>query len=120
VPLNIDNPNLLTVIRDVIEEVRDIFQTSPYVHLGGDEVEMSAACFHEAGIPMFNYSTFETTLEQILIELEIPPSHVMRWEFSNERQAIPRAGKMTHYWLGHSYKQPTPMTEKPFFVSQGL
>jgi hypothetical protein len=120
VPLNIDNPKLLDIIRNVIEEVRDIFQTSPYLHLGGDEVEMSAACFQEAGIAMFNYSTFETTLERILKDLEIPPSHVLRWEFSNSRQYIWRAGKMTHYWIGHSYKEATPTTAKPFFVSQGL
>jgi N-acetyl-beta-hexosaminidase len=120
VPLNIDNPKLLDIIRNVIAEVRDIFQSSPYLHLGGDEVEMSAACFQEAGIAMFNYSTFETTLQHILQDLEIPPSHVMRWEFSNERQYMWRAGKMTHYWIGHSYKQATPITAKPFFVSQGL
>ena len=93
------------------------------MHLGGDEVEMSAACFYEARTPMFNYTTFEKQLEGILVELDIPVENVLRWEMTPGRHrvsAADRAGKMTHYWVGHSYKVATNETAKPWFVSQGL
>lgn len=118
---------MLPTIQNVIQEVREIFDTSPYLHLGGDEVEMSQACFNEANTPMFNYTDFEAKLEKLLIGMNVSLDKVLRWEMTPLRrgqhhqvQASDRAGKMTHYWVGHDYKKVTPETAKPFFVSQGL
>ena len=123
-PLNISHPKLLSTIKNVIEEVRDVFQDPPYLHLGGDEVEMSQACFKEANTPMFNYTAFEANLQQVLVDLNVSADNVLRWEMSPGRKhkvkSEDRAGKMMHYWVGHSYKKATNETAKPFFVSQGL
>ena len=125
VPLNLSHPEMLTTIRNVIAEVRDIFSTSPYLHLGGDEVEMSQACFQEAKATMFNYTAFEASLEGVLEDLNISSENVLRWEMTPGKHKVKpeeRAGKMTHYWVnwgkGHAYKTVT--NETSYFVSAGL
>ena len=125
IPLNISHPQMLSTIKNVIGEVRDIFEDSPYLHLGGDEVEMSQACFNEANTPMFNYTAFEANLQQVLGGFKyLRRTMCLRWEMTpgqtHKVKAKDRAGKMMHYWVGHSYKKATNETAKPFFVSQGL
>jgi hypothetical protein len=36
IPLNVSNPGLIQIIRDVMKEIKDIFTTTPFFHLGGD------------------------------------------------------------------------------------
>jgi hexosaminidase len=36
IPLNITHPDLIPIIRDVMEEIKDVFSTTPFFHLGGD------------------------------------------------------------------------------------
>ncbi len=119
------HPEMLSTIRNVIAEVRDIFSSSPYLHLGGDEVEMSQACFNEAKADMFNYTTFEASLGGVLEDLNISLDNVLRWEMTPGNHKVKpeeRAGKMTHYWVnwggkGHAY---TMSNDTSYFVSAGL
>jgi hexosaminidase len=54
IPLNIHHPKVMEIIKDIIQEVSEIFYTSPFFHLGGDEVHMAAPCFEEAGLDIYD------------------------------------------------------------------
>jgi len=77
IPLNTTNPQLLPILRDVIQEVKEIFDTSPYLHLG--DYKSSEECYQEVGMDMPDPSLFEYQLEDILTELEIPLDNVLRY-----------------------------------------
>ena len=47
VPLNVSNPKLRPILKDVLKEIIDIFDHPLYIHLGGDEVNMAQPCFDE-------------------------------------------------------------------------
>ena len=83
IPLNIDHPQLLPILKDIIKEVSEIFDTSPFLHLGGDEVHMSMPCFIEAGIEMFDYNEFERNLALIVSEVGVKKA--VRWEMTGQR-----------------------------------
>jgi hypothetical protein len=99
VPLNVSHPMLRPILKDVLKEVIDIFDDPPYLHLGGDEVNMAKPCFKEVGEKMFNYNHFESILREILLEIQYNESRVMRWEMSEVIDNLKRAGQITHFWL---------------------
>jgi len=99
VPLNISHPMLRPILKDVLKEVIDIFDDPPYLHLGGDEVNMAYPCFMEIGEKMFDYNDFESILQEILLEIKYNESRVVRWEMSDVIRDLKRAGQITHFWL---------------------
>ena len=135
-PLNVTNPNVLRVVVEIIEEVRNVFTSSSYIHLGGDEVHMSDPCLAELDYTIQNYSQFEHDLQQKLIEMNISLDHVVRWEtttsHSKRRRELNsthttqhnkkqhRAGNLIHFWSGLPYQLPSEDIPKPFFISTEL
>jgi len=98
VPLNISAPTLRPVLKDVMEEIVDIFDKPPFLHLGGDEVHMAQDCFDEIGEKMFDYNGFEDMLRSILLEVGYNDSQVIRWEMTHPVSGLTRAGNITHFW----------------------
>ena len=135
-PLNVTNPYVLQVVVEVIKEVRKVFTSSSYLHLGGDEVHMSDPCLAELNYSIQNYSQFEDDLQQKLIELKIPLNQVVRWETTTShskrrREADStqttqhdkeehRAGNLIHFWSGLPYQLPTKDIPNRFFISTEL
>ena len=99
VPLNVSSPKLRPVLKDILAEIIDIFDDPPFLHLGGDEVNMARPCFDEIGQEIFDYNDFEGVLKTILSEIRYDESRVIRWEMSDVLQDLDRAGKITHFWL---------------------
>eukprot|EP00536_Pseudo-nitzschia_multiseries_P000234 jgi/Psemu1/178023/e_gw1.3.6.1 len=124
VPLNVSNPSFWPVLKDVLTEVIDIFEDPPYLHLGGDEVHMAQPCFEEVGADVFDYESFETTLQKILKEISYDESRVIRWETTHNSPSHKRAGAITQFWhmspgegkFGFRYQNFTD----PVFLSTGL
>ena len=100
IPLNVNYPNISTILKAVIQEVIEIFDNPPFLHLGGDEVERSVGCFSELGLNPFQYDNFELQLQQILREINYPQNQVIRWEVTgpNASTADMRAGGIQHNW----------------------
>ena len=125
IPLNVSHPKLRPVLRDVLKEVIDIFDHPPFLHLGGDEVNMAKPCFNEVGVKMFDYNDFEYTLRTILMEIQYNESQVIRWEMSDVIPGLTRAGKITQFWfrtLGEPQWMRSYSEEfnNPMFLSSGL
>jgi Glycosyl hydrolase family 20, catalytic domain len=102
-PLNISHVGIYDMIESIIREVMGIFSTSPFIHLGGDEVEMAEPCFDDVGQDMMDYNVFEERLEGILKTLQIPQTRVARWEMTGQRDVRNRVGKIPHYWFSTNY-----------------
>lgn len=125
-PLNVEHPDLKAILANILREVLDIFDNPPFLHLGGDEVEMASRCFYENGLRQFNYTSFETNLKAILGELNYPLHQVVRWERTGQATSLQRAGNIEHFWEGlPGMKQNLATTMPngdmaPWFASQGL
>ncbi|KAI2501825.1 N-acetyl-beta-D-galactosaminidase [Fragilaria crotonensis] len=130
IPLRIDQPMVLQVIEDVLKEILDIFDTSPYLHLGGDEVFMSDPCFTELQI-WPNFQKFEDALREMLGRLNVNPKNVVRWETTGKDDLstfpsiarvkgkhLKRAGEVTHWWHNVPIKEED--LKQPFFMSTNL
>jgi len=108
IPLNISHPNFRAILTDVIREVVDIFENPPYLHLGGDEMELAKPCFDEVGADIFDYNIFEAMLQEILQEVGYPEEQVIRWretsfapQSAENRQLLKarrRTGAINHWW----------------------
>ncbi|CAB9507776.1 hexosaminidase subunit beta [Seminavis robusta] len=126
IPLNVQHPELKTILKGVIGEVLDIFGDPPFLHLGGNELFLSSPCFHELNRQPFDYGPFEQLLQDVLEDLKYPASQVLRWEATdpehkhsqqNDNTTLRRTGAIQHYWQ----TLPTsPDQQQPFFVSTGL
>ena len=143
-PLNISHTGIYEMIHDIIKEVMTIFSSSPYLHLGGDEVELAKACFDDVNQEMLDYNLFEEKLAEILETLQIPQSRVVRWEMTGQADVKTRVGKIPQYWFSTNYMGEPDHVERekdapaidplkreldnnpnltrvaPLFVSQGL
>jgi hypothetical protein len=92
----------------VIREVLEIFENPPYLHLGGDEMELAKPCFDELRAEMFDYNEFEGLLQVILSEVGYPEEQVIRWRETSfapqsarnqtRLRAKKRAGVINHWW----------------------
>lgn len=83
-PLNLHNPNVTRIVQTVLREIVQIFDSSPFLHLGGNDMRWSVRCLEEIEYLSFpsHYQTFETNLEHFLrIELQ-SKQQVVRWESS--------------------------------------
>ena len=114
--LNVTHPDLPDMLSNILTELIDIFDP-PFLHLGGDEVNMAAPCFQQLGIPMFDYQAFEQLLKGIIQKVGYPEDKVVRWEMTGQK-TLERAGGMEHFWESH----PGVRHEAtgPFFVSTWL
>ncbi|KAG7366005.1 beta-N-acetylhexosaminidase [Nitzschia inconspicua] len=128
VPLNVSNPKLFPILKDVLSEIVDIFDRPPYLHLGGDEVDMAGSCFEEIGEDPFSYDAFEMMLGEIVREIGYNESQIVRWETTGsiDRTDSQRTGKITHFWYEHPGKSPIwrkrygANFSSPVFLSSGL
>jgi hypothetical protein len=121
IPLNVTHPALRTILTDVLKELVDIFDDPPFVHLGGDEVNMAGPCFQEVGATIFDYPAFEVLLKKIIADVGYPEERVVRWEMTGQAN-LERAGGIEQYWLSHPGQrgQRRPLPKGPFFVSTWL
>lgn len=122
-PLNASHPELMTVLKDVMIEVKDIFSTTPFFHLGGDELEMSRQCFTDVNMEMLDYNLFEAELKKMLTEVGIEEEQVVRWEMTGQGQGKyesveTRVKGIDHYWYSRHYQDRT--AAKRVFCSHGL
>jgi Glycosyl hydrolase family 20, catalytic domain len=130
IPLNVEHPQLKTILKRIIGEVLDIFDNPPLLHLGGDELDMSSPCFKELHKKHFDYVKFETLLGEILGELNYSPDRVLRWEetaLPTVKELMhpkpPRTGGIHHFWHYLPGKQPNKQVNwkgKAFFVSHEI
>jgi hypothetical protein len=119
-PLNMTHVGLYDMLRDIISETRSIFYTSPYLHLGGDELHMSQDCFTELGLPMDNYTIFEDKLREVVSSLGIEEEFIVRWETTGQPPEN-RVGKVVHWWESLRFHNTSHNWTKPHvFVSKGL
>ena len=124
-PLNVDHPELKAILSNILKEILDIFDNPPFMHLGGDEVNMADPCFFEIGRRPFNYTNFETDLKDVLAGLNYPLDQVIRWERTGQSLSLQRAGNIEHFWESLPGMQ-APMgklpngTLAPWFASKGL
>ena len=124
-PLNVDHPELKTILSNILKEILDIFDNPPFLHLGGDEVNMADPCFFEIGKRPFNYTNFETDLKDVLAGLNYPLDQVIRWERTGQSLSLQRAGNIEHFWESLPGMQ-APMGKlpngklAPWFASRGL
>lgn len=119
------SPKLRPVLKDILEEIVDIFDKPPYLHLGGDEVDMAKPCFDEIGETMFDYNDFENMLRSVLLEVGYNDTQVIRWEMTHIPKGLTRAGDITQFWFGHLGEEVWLQKygkdfSKPVFLSTGL
>ncbi len=117
VPINVTHPDLAKILTSILQEVREVFYTSPFLHLGGDEVHMAKPCFDELGEELFDYGPFEIMLKEVLKNLNISNDMVLRWEMTGQ-QLEGRAGKMIHFWESDPGQRIN--ATGPYFISNGL
>lgn len=93
-PLNVEHPQIKTILKGILKEIIDIFGNPPFLHLGGDEVNMADPCFDEVHKIPFDYANFESDLKGILRELRYPEERVIRWERTGQSISLKRAGEL--------------------------
>jgi Glycosyl hydrolase family 20, catalytic domain len=99
-PLNVTHKDIKPILTDVIKEVASIFDDPPFLHLGGDEVNMADDCFHEVGSERFDYPDFERVLKDIIKDSGYPEDRIVRWEMTGQAN-LDRAGAIEHFWESH-------------------
>lgn len=112
---NVTNPMFTAIVFSVIHELRSIFNTTQYIHLGYDERQEAKGCNAEAKETP-DISKFERKLEFLLNQLKIPLDDVVRWENTEGHVYSDRTGKITHY-RGNT---PDPSLLEPYFISTNL
>ena len=132
-PLNLTHPKLQTMVRQVLVEVLDIFHTTPFLHLGGDELDLFASCLHE--VRKKDYATDLAAFEQFLqtlMAVELKGVQVVRWSHRGDNDAnkpstdkraatlekVPRVADITHYAYSSDYPNITDLN--PVFTSTDL
>lgn len=116
-PLNVTHHDIKPILTDVIKEIVDIFDNPPFLHLGGDEVNMADPCFHEVGHEVFDYPAFELILKDIIKDSGYPEDRVVRWEMTGQAN-LNRAGGIEHFWESHPGVRHN--AQGKFFVSTWL
>ena len=99
-PLNVSHSEIKPILTDIIKEIVEIFDDPPFLHLGGDEVNMADPCFHEVGKQRFDYPAFEVVLKDIIKDSGYPEDRVVRWEMTGQDN-LDRAGAIEQFWESH-------------------
>jgi hypothetical protein len=77
IPINIGHAQVRSILKDVLQEVLEIFDQPPFLHLGGDDLHLTEPCWQEAEM-VPNYPQFESNLAAILQDLNYPVENVIR------------------------------------------
>jgi hypothetical protein len=96
---NVNSPELLPVLYSVIGELRSLFNSSKFFHLGTDERSAASACWDEADETP-NFEKFESKLEALLALVNLAPEETVRWENTEGFRYPTRAGGVTQYSAG--------------------
>jgi hypothetical protein len=136
IPLNVENHTLVvSFLESMVQEVLDIFEQPPYLHLGGDEVHLSQPCLDEVHAQV-DLHAFEYALANMLAKF-YALDRIVRWESqgkygptgiselkkviekrkSQKRQDSFRAGKIVHWWRNIP---PLEEQNQPFLISTDL
>lgn len=104
IPLNLEHPQISTILYNVLEEILTIFDHPPMLHLGGTmSLRDSDGCFEEADIKGGTgkyWETFEGILGEVLKKLSYPEEQVIRLEYlRDESMPVDRVGGIEHYWM---------------------
>jgi Glycosyl hydrolase family 20, catalytic domain len=99
IPINVTHPAIFPLLETVLREIIDIFDDPPFLHLGGDEVNMAGPCFQEVHEPEPDYQLFEQRLEKVVETIGYPQDRIVRWEMTGQAN-LQRVGKMQQYWFG--------------------
>ena len=116
-PLNVTHHGLRELLTNILREIVDIFDTPPFLHLGGDEVNMAKPCLDEMGVAEFDYQAFEYMLGDILKDIKYDTSRVVRWEMTGQKQ-VQRVGDIEQFWCSYPYASHPPNGK--FFLSNQL
>jgi len=100
IPLNVTHHALDAILTDIIKELVEIFDDPPFIHLGGDEVNMADPCFKEVGVKPFDYPAFEQQLKKIIKASGYPEDRIVRWEMTGQK-SLDRAGAIEQFWESH-------------------
>jgi hypothetical protein len=116
--IDVTNPFLPPTVYSLIYELRSIFSSSPYIHLGSDERQDAAACYQEAN-PTFHadVGAFERKMVKVLEASGIANDSVLRYANSQGEVYSDRTGGVTHYGPDHATEIPA---DAPIFVSVDL
>lgn len=115
----------LPVAYSAIRELMEIFSASRYIHLGSDERESHAACFHEDGHYSLEddlpFASFEKQLTKLLQEyMGVTTQHILRWENEEHVHYPGRTGDITHFRSTVPFVLPKVRPGEPFFITLDL
>ena len=119
----ISDPGFLPVVYSVLRELKQIFPSTPFLHLGHDERDTASnGCLQEALLedPMTELSQFEEKLSLITDMLGIEQKHILRWNNKENIHYSGRTGNTTHY-QAHTLSQTSkPNSGEQFFATVNL
>jgi hypothetical protein len=93
---DVNSPELLPILYSVIGELRSVFNSSKFFHLGPDERSAASPCWDEAGETP-DFEKFESKLEALLALVNLAPEETIRWENTEGFRYPTRAGGVTQY-----------------------
>lgn len=121
---DIENPSLMPVIFTLLSELRSLFNTSPYLHLGSDDrIGASQGCLQETqeySDPMQSLALFEEKLTKLIEMLGIRQDQILRWDNGNSENYSDRTGNITHFRAHNPFILPQVKPGDKFFASVNL
>jgi hexosaminidase len=95
--INFANPNVLTKMQNLFREVADVFYTSPYIHAGGDEADLTYAAqdTHMQNLANKYAASFKNG-SSILMH------RMFNWYLNQINEVVKSKGKQLILWEGFS------------------
>ncbi|NJN28716.1 MAG: family 20 glycosylhydrolase [Cyclobacteriaceae bacterium] len=101
--INMANDEIYTVLDTLIGEIAEVFYSSPYMHIGGDE-------------PDFSAMADDPQMQQYLKEKNLDSVEALYWHFINQmHQFVAKRGKQTIVWEGFA-KEGNKVISKDIIV----
>ena len=92
--------------------------TSPFIHLGGDEIELSFPCFLEAGKNAVDTDKFESNLQSMISNMSFASPKIVRWEDSITIASLEKQQEtVTRYWYRSPRDEKGGKPRMPCFAS---
>ena len=79
IPLNHQNARLMSILEILLGELKEIFRSSPFIHLGGDEMKLSRPCFLEAEKNAVDTDKFQSDLKSMISNMSFASPKIVRW-----------------------------------------